>query len=121
MSNPVKGEVHFDARGQAWTFKLGTNAQVLIESKAGMPMPQFIKRFDNLGASEIRMIFWAGLQRQHPEVTEDDVGDMIDELGADRVADIFKEAFESAVVKKDNGAAPAHPQKPAKARIGMTS
>jgi hypothetical protein len=126
MTNPVKGEVHFEARGQSWTFKLGTNAQVLIETKTGMTMVKFVKdRFEDLGAADVRLIFWAGLYRQH-QLTEDDVGDMIDEMGPDAVAKIFVDAFESAKVKtdaaKDNGAAALpRPTKPAKAQIGMNS
>ena len=123
MTNSVKGEVIFEAQGQSWTFKLGTNAQVLLESKVGMPMSKFLQaeKLSELGATDIRLIFWAGLFRQH-QLTEDAAGDLIDELGIERVGEIFKEAVEAATARNDNGAAgDQRPSKPAKARIGMNS
>lgn len=121
MTNPVKGEVSFEARGQTFTFKFGTNAQILIETKTGMTMTRFLnERFENLGAADVRLIFWAGLFRQH-QLTEDEVGDLIDEVGPTRVAEIFTEAFDAAK-KQDGDADQSRPMKSAKApRIGMHS
>jgi hypothetical protein len=119
----MKGEITFEARRQTFTFKLGVNAQAMIEDKTGMSMPRFLKeRFDTLGAKDVRLIFWAGLFRQH-QMTEDDVGDLIDELGPARVGEIFTQAFSAATPQKTNGADDqARPMK-AKAppRIGMAS
>lgn len=121
MTNLVKGEINFEAGGKTYTFKLGANAQVLIESKVGMPMSKYIKtRFKDLGAADVRLIFWAGLFRQH-QLTEDEVGDLIDEVGSTRVAQIFLEAFQAASSKVTNGADTENPLKTAKARIGMHS
>jgi hypothetical protein len=119
MSNPVKGEVYFEARGQTFTFKLGTNAQALIEHKTGQTWGKFIKeRFEDLGAGDARLIFWAGLFRQH-QMTEDEVGDLMDEVGPSEVAKIFLEAFTAA--KSNGGAEQARPTKAKPQRIGMHS
>ena len=123
MTNAVKGEVIFEAGGKTYTFKLGTNAQVMIENKTGLSMGKFLnkERLEDMGAKDIRLIFWAGLFRQH-QCTEEEVGDIIDEIGPQRVADIFLEAFEVAKSKVENGAAgEPRPPKSAKARIGMNS
>jgi hypothetical protein len=122
MTNPLKGEVTFEARGQTFTYKLGTNAQIMIETKVGMPITQFFReRAEQFSAADVRLIFHAGLYRQH-KMTEDDVGDLIDELGGDRVAKIFIEAAALAFPKSTNGAADdPHPPKATKARIGMNS
>lgn len=123
MTNPVKGEVTFEARGQTYTFKLGTNAQIMIEAKCGTTMTQFIKdKFNDLGASEVRLIFWAGLYRQH-KMTEEDVGDLIDEIGATRVAAIFLEAVEyaAAINNTSGNGDDQRPTKAKAARIGMNS
>jgi hypothetical protein len=120
MTNPLKGEVYFEARGETFTFKLGTNAQALIEAKTKLSWGKFIKaKFEDLGAADARLIFWAGLFRQH-QMTEEDVGDLMDELGQTRVAEIFLEAFEAAMAKA-NGATDARPTRAVKARIGMNS
>ena len=123
MSNPVKGEVSYEVNGKNYTFKLGTNAQVMIEKRTGMSMAKYLKqdRLEDLGTEGVRLIFWAGLLRNHPELTEDMAGDLIDDIGPDRVAELFMEAFDSARVK-ESGAAPngSRPQK-AKEQIGMNS
>lgn len=114
MTNPLKGEVTFEARGQTFTFKLGTNAQVMLETKTGMSMPQFFKdREDKFSIHDIRMIFHAGLYRQH-KMTEDDVGDLIDEIGQERVAEIFTEAA-AAAFPQSNPIGPAANPRPIKA------
>lgn len=123
-TNPVKGEVTFQSGDKIYVFKLGTNAQVLLESRTGMSMAKYLKadRIEELGSRDIRLIFWAGLTRNHPDLTEENVGDLIDDLGVERVGDIFLEAFESAKPKTENGAAgEPNPPRPAKARIGMNS
>src|SRR5262245_59982167 len=126
MTNPVKGEVVFESGGKSYTFKLGVNAQVMLEQKVKMPLSKFLKedKIQDLGITDLRMIFWAGLYRQH-QLTEEDVGDMIDDIGPERVAEIFIEAFESAKAKTENGAAGAvttsPPQKSATERTGMNS
>lgn len=122
MSNPVKGEVYFEARGQTYTFKIGTNAQVLIEEKIEMSMAQWMKdkaESQNLSTKDIRLIMWAGLFRNH-QMNEDDVGDLIDEIGPERAAEIFTQAA-TAAAAKSNGVDPSRPQKQAKERIGMHS
>lgn len=123
MTNPVKGEVTFVSNDKTYTFKLGTNAQVMLEQKVKMPMSKFLKqdRLEDLGIADLRLIFWAGLFRQH-QLTEDEVGDIIDDIGPGKVSEIFLEAFESASVKAENGSATANPPlKSAKARVGMNS
>lgn len=120
MTNPVKGEVTFESGGKTYTFKLGTNAQVMLEKKVGMPLSKFLKqdRIEELGTEDIRSIFWAGLFRKH-QLGEDEVGDIIDDIGPEKVGEIFLEAFESARVK--NGEVVENPQKPARARTGTNS
>ena len=123
MTNPVKGEVTFEARDQTFTFKLGTNAQIMIENKTGMSITQFFagRSEKNFSASDVRTIFHAGLFRDH-KMTEDDVGDLIDDLGPEKVAKIFVEAASAAFPKKPNGGADeSRPTKATKERIGMNS
>src|SRR5262245_7790920 len=122
MTNPVKGEVTFECGDKTYTFKLGTNAQVMLEQKVKMPLSKFLKedKLADLGIADLRLIFWAGLFRQH-QLTEEAAGDIIDEIGPERVAEIFLQAFESAKVKTTNGAADENPPMSAKAPIGMNS
>ena len=124
MTNPVKGEVRFkDSNDKEYVFKLGTNAQAMIEQKSGLPISKmFAKdRLENMGAAEVRMIFWAGLFRQH-KLSEDDVGDLIDDIGAEKVAEIFMEAVKLAAVKDEKeGENTSDPQKAVEEQTGRSS
>jgi hypothetical protein len=124
MTNPLRGEVTFEARGKTFTFRLGTNAQIMIESKVGMPLSKFFGNVDekNFGSSDIRTVFHAGLFRQH-QMNEEDVGDLMDELGPERVGEIFAEAAKAAFGDRiSNGAGEnARPIVATKEPTGMNS
>jgi hypothetical protein len=122
MTNPLKGEVTFEARGQTFTFKLGTNAQIMLEAKTGVSIAEWYReRNNNLTVTDMRTLFHVALYRNH-QMTEEDVGDLMDEIGTEKVGEIFKQSGEFAK-RKINGEAgnDPHPQKPAKQRIGMNS
>jgi hypothetical protein len=119
MANPIKGEVQFTADGKQYTFRLGINAQVIIENRVGMTVQKFMRdKGDDFGASDIRLLFYAGLLHHHKDITEERAGDIIDEIGPAKAAAIFVEAAGLA-------AAPAiddvRPQRSAKELIGMNS
>ena len=128
MTNVTKGEVTFEVRGKTFTFKLGTNAQAMIEAKVGKTMQKFIAdKGGDIGATDIRMIIHAGLFRHH-QLTEEEVGDLIDEVGADRIAEIMVEAQKSSEAsatshEKNNGEGRIvrPPMKAAKEQIGISS
>lgn len=122
MTNPVKGEVTFESGGETYTFKLGTNAQVMLEQKIKMPLSKFLNqdRIEDLGISDLRMIFWAGLFRKH-QLTEEAVGDIIDDIGPERVSEIFLEAFDSAKVKSNGADGEVRPTTTAKQPTGTSS
>src|SRR5262245_34053064 len=111
MSNPVKGEVTFEAGGKEYTFKFGINAQVILEDRAKMTAPQFMKKIsggDSFGASDLRLLFYAGLHARH-ELSETEVGDLIDELGTERCTEIFLRGIGMAAPKGNGAAGPTIP------------
>lgn len=121
MGNSVKGEVSFQALGALYTFKLGTNAQVIIEDRVGMSVTKYMQsKGESLGAADIRLLFYAGLYQRH-HLTEDEVGDLIDEIGAEKAAEIFLQSVQAAMPAKAANGSDSHPPKQAKERIGMNS
>src|SRR5262245_915444 len=104
MANPVKGEIAFEVSGKPYIFKFGTNAQAIVESRVGMTTMQFLQsKNENWGAADLRLIFYAGLFGKH-QLSETEVGDLIDELGAQRCSEIFLEAVNAAASqRKGNG------------------
>jgi hypothetical protein len=96
QANPQKGEVGFEVGGKSYVFKLGTYAQAILERRVKMPWPKFFSRpEDQWGVDDTLTVFWAGLSRRH-DLTTEDVADLIDELGADRVREVLAEAFKLA-------------------------
>jgi hypothetical protein len=105
MSNPIKGEVTFESGGKEYKFKFGINAQVILEERAKMTAPQFMNKIsqDRFGAADLRLLFYAGLHGHH-ELSETEVGNLIDDLGTERCTEIFLKAVGMAA-PRGNGAA----------------
>lgn len=89
-------DVVFSAGGENYTFRWGTNATALLEQKCGEPAPKFFQRsFKDGSINDLRLVMFCGLSRHHKNLTLEQVGDLIDELGgADGVTEIFGRAFE---------------------------
>lgn len=120
MANPIKGEVSFESSGKTYTFRLGINSQVMLEERLKMSVQKYIREHgDDLGAGDIRLLFYAGLH-QHHHLSEEEAGNLIDEIGVARAAEIFLEAAQLAA-PKTNGEDTSRPQVSAKERIGMDS
>lgn len=111
MGNPYKGEVSFDAMGKTFTMRLGTNARALVEERMGTSWNALMLR----PAAEWRerdaiIIMWAGLY-QHHKMTEEEVGDLIDEIGPEEVSRITIKAFGLANPKEAPGGNPRPPKR----------
>lgn len=52
--------------------------------------------FDGNSVEEITTAVWCGFQQFHPEITMDDVDDIIDEVGYTKMADLCGEAINAA-------------------------
>lgn len=123
MANPIKGDVQFEAGGRSYTFRLGINAQVLIEARVGMTVQRYIKeKGDDMGATEIRLLFYAGLLQHHKDITEEAAGEIIDEIGPQTAANIFIEAAMLATPRQEDAPGTARPTSSANGRpIGTSS
>ena len=122
MSNPLKGEVPFEANGKPYVFKFGTNAQCIIEDRTGKTMSEYLRGMGDdkiFGVKDLRLIFFAGLSARQPDITESKCGDIIDTLGADQCVEIFTKAVGLAA-PKGNGEDPTMPG-PKAGQIGMPS
>lgn len=93
MANPQKGEVSFDALGRTFTMRLGTNARALVEGKTGVSWASLMKRpEEEWRERDAIIIMWAGLY-QHHKLTEEEVGDLMDEVGSAEVSRLLLKAF----------------------------
>jgi hypothetical protein len=112
VGNPHIGEVSFEAGGQSYTFKFGTYAQAVLERRTKQPAGKFFARAqEDWGVDDMLSVMYAGLYQRHM-LTEEQVADIIDDIGMVKVAEVLGEAIK--IANPEAGSSAADPQ-PAKA------
>jgi hypothetical protein len=134
MSRDPEGFVTFQSGGKTYTAFFGFRAMKAVESHYELPFFQALqqampalrpedaddpKKIAEAGATirmtEVGRLFQFALLKHHPDVSEDDIEEMIDSLGFEEVGRILGDAVASAVSKEVGVEADANPSKsPAK-------
>ncbi|WP_315920440.1 hypothetical protein [Mesorhizobium sp. SP-1A] len=108
MANRERGEVAFDALGQSWTLKLGTNAMCEIEDATGKTFSEVGELMGDQKRVTIKLmrtVFWGALREQHEDVTIKQAGAVIDDIGMQEAGRLIGEAFQAAMPEQKEGAA----------------
>jgi len=94
MTNPIKGEVPLEIGDKRYTFVLGTYALAALERRMKMPWPRIFKRATDgeWGIDDVLAVVHCGLLRHHRQLTEEQVADLIDIAGLDRINEMIGEA-----------------------------
>lgn len=103
MSNRERGEVSFEADGNAWTLKVDANAMCEIEEATGKTITEIGRVLGNEATASIslmRSVFWGALQHHHDGLTLKDAGKLISDIGMDEAGRLIGEAFKSAFPQK---------------------
>lgn len=109
MANAQRGEVSFPAIGREWTIKLGTNALCEVEGALGKTISEIGRLMEDperVTLSALRVFIRAGLRAKHPDVTLEDVGNIIDDLGMAEAATLIGNANVLARPEAETGANP---------------
>lgn len=116
MANPVKGEVPIELGGRKYTFVLGTYALAALERRMRMPWPRIFKRASDgeWGIDDVLAVVHCGLLRHQRDITEEQVADLIDEVGLERINTIISEAIKLTQPEGGAGAAEPIPENPTK-------
>jgi hypothetical protein len=136
MSDP-EGLVSFDAGGEKYTAVMGFRAMKAVEAHYDLPFFRAIQRaMPQLGdddaasdtailsaALDMRMtdvgvLLRCALLEHHRSLTEDEVDDLIDEIGLARAGAILGTTLGAALVVEDDDRSPADP--PKRRRKGKT-
>lgn len=64
-----------------------------------------------MSADDMVAIVWAGTRTHHPELSKDEVLDLVDSVGMDELQDVLTKAFDGAVDKGGGSKASARPPK----------
>lgn len=86
MANPERGEVSITVGETTYTMVFNMGAMIAAEEKAeaiGMPLTwdEIVTKADQGSARCFRLFIWAMLIKHHPQVTLDQVSDLIDQVG----------------------------------------
>lgn len=104
MANKYRGEVGFSAGGKDYTFRLGTNELAFLEEKHGIDEKAMTS--GDMGICGLRTIFRVGLSRRHEGLTDEQAGDVIDELGGFKLVGEFIDKSMSALIPEDEAPKP---------------
>lgn len=93
-----RGEVTFEANGQVWRMRFGINALADMEERTGLSVNEVFAALDGnaVRVSMLRTVVQAGLSRHHGDLTTVQVGDLIDEIGLVKMAELLGEAVKGA-------------------------
>lgn len=94
MGNKFKGEVSFTANGQDYTAKFSTNAICCLEERLGKTFEQITM---SLGYRELRAFLYFAIQQNHPGVSLEDTGDILDDLGMAKAQKIIADGLKWAM------------------------
>lgn len=93
MANGLKGELPIDALGVRWTFLLDFNALCTMESELGIEMGQEVT---GMGLGTIRSVFRIALSTNHDDVDDIKAGQIINDIGIHRAAELLAEGMKLA-------------------------
>lgn len=99
--NPHKGDVSFEVAGKNYTLRYSHSALVKLEKqldKGLMKVMQDMTNPDQMRIGTVVALLWSGLQKHHPEMSFDDVADLLDDMegGTSGAITIIDQAFGKA-------------------------
>ncbi len=101
MANPHKGDVALSVGDKVYTLRYSHSALVKLEKLLDKGMVQImedLQKTEDMRLSNVVALLWAGLQKHHPSMTEEDAADLLDDIdgGASGAINVIGEAFERA-------------------------
>ncbi|MCB2130809.1 MAG: hypothetical protein KDE03_17520 [Rhodobacteraceae bacterium] len=97
--------VSFEVNGREFTLAFSTNAMVAYEKSRGEGVISAFQKMEGDAPSMLLIhgLFWSALT---PKMTEDEAGDLIDEIGLSRAAHLLAEAARKAFEVSENPTEP---------------
>jgi hypothetical protein len=89
-----------------YTLEYDFNALCVAEEHVG-PLGEAMQKMSTGSLTIVRALFWAGLQKNHPEMTLNQAGNIAQQYGFETVGEAVGKGIESAFAEapKGNGAA----------------
>lgn len=106
MGNSVKGDVEFEVGGKKYSLRFSTNVMCQLEELTGKGFITLTNELMDPGKmtmKNIRLVLWAALRQ--PDLTVEQVGDLMDEVGEELPA-LLQKAYERAAPPPDSSTRP---------------
>jgi hypothetical protein len=106
MANHLRGEVEIAAGDRKLVFRLGVNEMIAIQNDFGLAGKdeEFSAALMSLrGFARPRIVFYHGLRARQPDITIEEVGDIMTAIGMPRVDQAIVEAVRWALPDKEPG------------------
>jgi hypothetical protein len=113
MTNKLKGEVTVTIGDRDLIVVYSTDALIELETRFGKGVQEIGQMLiDSLRVSDMRTIFRAGLIEYQPEITEQEAGRLMSQMGLLQVGELVTEAFGLAFDAGLEAAKAARPSRP---------
>lgn len=108
MAAKLKGEVSFKALASTFTLVVDFNAICAIEEELDIKIDEIGDRLKGSGKT-IRSVFRIGLAARHGALTDFEAGNLIQEIGVMKAAELLAEAMTASFPEAKNPASPRAP------------
>lgn len=81
VANRERGELPFQSGDTTYVMKLTTNGICQMETQSGRTFGDVIAGMQRDSHTDMRLFLWAMLQHHHPDLTLNEVGDIVDGFG----------------------------------------
>jgi len=112
MSNAYKGEVSIE--GTSYVMRYTFNSLCEIEDKMDMNLLEYFEKvLPNPKMADIRFLLWVGLVPTNPDMSLSDAGDIMQEVGYQKILKSVSKAFQTSlgIVGSPNGASKSSGEK----------
>ena len=92
--------MQFKFGNKTYTMKYGVKALMQLEDYFKMPISKIGEKFSNgneVGIKDLFVLFKVGLLKNKPQPTDEEVEEMMDELGIEKVSKLVAEAFNESL------------------------
>ncbi|CAN5480752.1 hypothetical protein BH10PSE7_BH10PSE7_15500 [soil metagenome] len=90
-----------EVSGRSYTLRYSLKAMAALQDHYGLAsideVAQHLSDANRMGVNDIVALIWAGLRTHHPEVTQEQTLDLVDELGVAEMTSTIRDAFGAAL------------------------
>lgn len=100
---PQLQDVQIELGGRSLTLRYSIKATLALKERWGLENDREVQaKMAKASMAEFIDIVWAGLRTHHPDISHDQVVDMLDDAGADGLTDLVTNALDASSAPADD-------------------